>query len=129
MKEALFIAESARDAGEIPVGSVVVKDGQIIGRGANRQLRDSDPAAHAEIIALREAGRKLGNWRLDGALMYSTVNPCAMCREAIRRARIEHVYYATPKARESTHSTEYTALEGYAGEASELIRGFFQKRR
>jgi tRNA(adenine34) deaminase len=91
MAEALALARSARDRGEVPVGAVVVRDGAIVGRGGNAPIADSDPTAHAEIGALREAGRALGNYRLPGCALYVTIEPCAMCAGAILHARIARV--------------------------------------
>ena len=129
MREALSLAESALKEGEIPVGAVVVRNGEIAGRGSNRQIRDNDPTAHAEVVALRDAGRNEGNYRLDGAHLYVTVRPCAMCREAIRRARIERVYYASPEAKESSHKTGYAEMEEFSKDSVVLIREFFRKKR
>lgn len=104
MLEALKEAEKAREKGEIPIGAVIVKDGEIIGRGHNLTETEKDPTAHAEIVAIRQAGRKLGEtlgWRrLTGCSMYVTVEPCSMCAGAIVWARIEKLYIGTmdPKA-------------------------------
>ena len=97
---ALAEAQAAEAAGEVPVGAIVVHEDTIIGRGHNRVLRDADPTAHAEIVALREAGRALGNYRLEGCTLYVTLEPCAMCAGAILHARIERLVYAAadPKA-------------------------------
>ncbi len=129
MEAALDIAEKALENGEIPVGAVVVEDGKIIGRGHNRQLIDSDPTAHAEMVALREAGRNKKKFRLDGSVMYSTVKPCPMCRAAIKRARIEKVYYSAEAARESTHNTEFSATAALEGRSAEVLQEFFKRRR
>src|ERR1700682_5445921 len=85
---AIAEAQAAEIAGEVPVGAIVVHEGKIIGRGQNRVLRDSDPTAHAEIVALREAGRNLANYRLEDCTLYVTLEPCAMCAGAILHARI-----------------------------------------
>jgi tRNA(adenine34) deaminase len=90
---ALELAGAAAAAGEVPVGAVVVKDGEVIGRGYNRPISSSDPTAHAEIVALREAAAKLGNYRLPGCDLYVTLEPCAMCVGAMVHARIAHVVY------------------------------------
>ncbi|HHX66184.1 MAG TPA: nucleoside deaminase, partial [Chloroflexi bacterium] len=82
MREAIAQARAAAEAGEIPVGAVVVWQGRVIGRGRNRKEELADPTAHAEILALREAGRKLGGWRLSGATLYCTLEPCSMCAGA-----------------------------------------------
>lgn len=129
MKEALETARTGNSCGEIPVGAIVVFDNRIIGKGHNRQLLDSDPTAHAEIVALREAAAELGNFRLDGAKMYVTVKPCLMCREAIKRARLKKVFYASPAAREATHKSEYENLKEFSAECAGILKGFFKKRR
>ncbi|NLB35202.1 MAG: nucleoside deaminase, partial [Elusimicrobia bacterium] len=100
-----------------------------IARASNRQLRDSDPSAHAEIVALREAGKVLRNYRLDDCDIYVTVEPCLMCREALKRARIRSVYYAAPAAREATHIPEYIEESSFSGAAGKLIREFFSGKR
>lgn len=93
MQQALVLAQKALDAGEVPVGAIVVKDGEIVGRGWNRPIRDKDPTAHAEVTAMRDAGRYLGNYRLPGCTLYVTLEPCAMCAGAIMHARISRVVY------------------------------------
>jgi tRNA(adenine34) deaminase len=100
MRQALAEAEAARLEGEVPVGAVVVVDGKIRGRGHNAVITASDPTAHAEVMALREAAKAAGNYRLTGAVLYSTIEPCAMCAGAIVHSRIERLVYGTadPKA-------------------------------
>ncbi|MCF0150615.1 MAG: nucleoside deaminase [Firmicutes bacterium] len=100
MRLALAQAQLAFDAGEIPIGAVIVKDGQVVGRGYNSTEADKDPTCHAEIKAIRDAAKTLGGWRLPGCDMYVTTEPCAMCAGAIVLARIEHLYIGTmdPKA-------------------------------
>jgi len=93
MGAALALARTAAERGEVPVGAVVVRDGAIIGRGGNAPIAASDPTAHAEIAALREAGRALGNYRLPGCELYVTIEPCAMCAGAIIHARIARVVF------------------------------------
>ena len=95
MEEALKLARMAYEAGEVPVGAVVVKDGEIVGRGFNSTETDKDPTCHAEMKAIREAARNLGGWRLPGGSMYVTLEPCSMCAGAIVLARIEHLYIGT----------------------------------
>lgn len=95
MEEALRLARLAAEAGEVPVGAVIVKDGEIIGRGFNSTETDKDPTCHAEMKAIREAARNLGGWRLPGCSMYVTLEPCSMCAGAIVLARIEHLYIGT----------------------------------
>src|SRR5215216_6464082 len=100
MRHALAEAEAAREEGEVPVGAVVVFDGQIMGRGRNAVIQLSDPTAHAEIIALRVTSAAMGNYRLTGGTLYSTIEPCVMCAGAIVHARIERLVYGArdPKA-------------------------------
>ena len=100
MRLAIAEAHAAQAAGEVPVGAIVVYNNEIIGRGQNRVLRDSDPTAHAEIVALRQAGLSLSNYRLTGCTLYVTLEPCAMCAGAILHARIARLVYAAddPKA-------------------------------
>jgi tRNA(adenine34) deaminase len=142
MEEALVLARAAAEAGEVPVGAIVVKDGVIIGRGANRPLGSHDPTAHAEIIAMREAAAFLGNDRLTGCDLWVTLEPCAMCAGAIAHARIARLYYGAddPKGGAVAHGprlfeqpTVHHRPEVYAGiaagEAGGLLRTFFAQRR
>ena len=142
MEEALTLARSAAAAGEVPVGALVVKDGQIIGRGANRPVGSHDPTAHAEIIALREAAAFLSNDRLTGCDLWVTLEPCAMCAGAIAHARIARLYYGAddPKGGAVVHGprlfdqlTVHHKPEVYAGiaadEAAKLLKTFFVVRR
>ena len=96
MRVALEEARRAAEAGEVPVGAVVVLDGRVVGRGQNRPVAESDPTAHAEILALREAGRRVGNYRLTGATLYVTVEPCAMCAGACLHARHRRRWCSAP---------------------------------
>ena len=100
MGEALRVAEHAQREGDVPVGAVVVMDGRIVGLGRNRREVDADPAAHAEIVALRQACRALGRWRVDGATLYVTLEPCPMCAGALVNARVARLVYGAddPKA-------------------------------
>ena len=100
LRAAIAEAQAAECDGEVPVGAIVVYDGEIIARGNNHVLRDSDPTAHAEIVAMRAAGKVLGNYRLEGCSLYVTLEPCAMCAGAILHARIARLVYAAtdPKA-------------------------------
>jgi tRNA(adenine34) deaminase len=142
MEEALMLARAAAEAGEVPVGAVVVKDGQVIGRGANRPVGYHDPTAHAEMVAMREAAAFLGNDRLTGCELWVTLEPCAMCAGAIAHARISRLYYGAddPKGGAVAHGprlfeqpTVHHRPEVYAGiaadEAAELLRAFFCERR
>lgn len=100
MRLALAEADKAAAIGDVPVGAVAVRDGEIIGRGYNRKEFDGDPTAHAEMIALREAAQLVGGWRLDGVTLYCTLEPCAMCAGAMVQARLPRLVWATddPKA-------------------------------
>ena len=142
MREALLEAQRAADAGEVPVGAIVVKDSAIVGRGRNQPITASDPTAHAEVVALREAARTLGNYRLTGVRLYVTVEPCLMCVGAMVHARVGTLLFAArePKAGavvSSQQALEHPALnhrvevvEGIlADESRELLQRFFQARR
>lgn len=143
MQRALQLAEHARDAeDEVPVGAVLVQDGQILGLGWNRNITLHDPTAHAEIMALRAAGEKQRNYRLPGATLYVTLEPCSMCAMALVHARIGRVVYAAtdPKtgAAGSVFDTLVDARHNHrievqggllADESSELLRKFFRARR
>lgn len=100
MKEALLEAQKAFDKGEVPIGAVIVKDGEIIAREHNRTIELGDPTAHAEMLAIREATANLGGWKLPGCSMYVTIEPCAMCAGAMVWARLEQVFIGSmdPKA-------------------------------
>ncbi len=142
MEEALRSAQRALEAGEVPVGAVVVCAGRIIGRGWNQNLANSDPTAHAEIVALREAGRNAGNHRLGDCELFVTIEPCAMCAGAAVHARLRRLVYGAddPKAG-AVHSilqvANHPALNHkmeirqgvLAGKAAELLQEFFRKRR
>jgi tRNA(adenine34) deaminase len=142
MEEALRAARRALEAGEVPVGAVVVCQGSIVGRGWNRNIADSDPSAHAEILALRDAGTALGNHRLADCALFVTIEPCAMCAGAMVHARIKRVIYGAldPKAGavESVmqvlnhprlnHRMEVSGGV-LAGRCAELLQDFFRNRR
>lgn len=110
MREALQLASEAEAIGEVPVGAIVVKDGVIVGRGFNHPIAAHDPSAHAEVMALRDAARQLGNYRLPGCSLYVTLEPCVMCAGAIFHARIARVVYGAPEPK-----------TGAAGSAVELF--------
>ena len=95
MREALALAREAESDDEVPVGAVVVHDGRVVGRGANRQIRDADPTAHAEMLALRQAAHELGDYRLRGATLYVTLEPCAMCAGALVTARVAGLVFGS----------------------------------
>jgi tRNA(adenine34) deaminase len=142
MEEALRSAQRALEAGEVPVGAVVVRDGCIVGRGWNRNITDSDPTAHAEVIALREAGAAIGNHRLGDCELFVTIEPCAMCAGALLHARIKRLVYGAddPKAG-AVHSVlqvlshpqlnhRVEVRHGVlAGRCAELLHTFFKSRR
>ena len=136
------MARSAECLGEVPVGAIVVRDGQIVGRGFNSPIGESDPTAHAEIAALRDAARHLENYRLPGCELFVTLEPCAMCAGAIAHARIARLYYGAddPKGGAVAHGPRVFAqptihhrpeiYDGIgAGEAATLLRDFFAARR
>ncbi len=142
MRRALVLAGKAREEGEVPVGAVVVMNGEIIGEGWNRPLGNHDPTAHAEIEALREAGRRVSNYRLVGATLYVTLEPCAMCAGAMVHARITRLVFgaADPKAgaagavfdivRSPLLNHQVTVDGGVlAVECGDLLREFFRSRR
>ncbi len=142
MREALALAQVAGETGEVPVGAVVVYDGAIVGRGYNRPITANDPTAHAEVMALRDAAARLGNYRLVGCALYVTLEPCMMCVGAIVHARIARLVYGAsdPKtgacgsvvnliseARLSHHATATSGV--LAAESAALLRDFFAARR
>ena len=142
MDEALSEARAANEAGEVPVGCVVVREGQIIARAGNRTLRDRDPTAHAEMLAIRQAAKALGSERLTDCDLYVTLEPCAMCAAALSFARIRRLYYgaADPKGGAVDNGVRFFASptchhrpEVYGGigesEAAGLLREFFKARR
>jgi len=142
MHEALRTAQRALEAGEVPVGAVVVHEGRIVGRGVNRHVIDSDPTAHAEVIALRDAGKTIGNYRLLDCELFVTIEPCAMCSGALVHARIRRLVYGAddPKAgavhsvmRVLNHPELNPRVEVrggvLAGQCMELLQEFFRARR
>lgn len=142
MGMALIEARKAWDAGEVPVGAVVVRDGVVIATGFNGPIGRHDPTAHAEIVALRAAAERLGNYRLPGCELYVTLEPCAMCSGAMMHARLARVIYgaADPKTGVCGSVLDLFALEQLnhhtevvggvlADEASAMLRGFFAERR
>jgi tRNA(adenine34) deaminase len=142
MEAALTEARGAAQAGEVPIGAVVVHEGSIIARGENRVLRDNDPTAHAEIVVLRAASGALGNYRLNGCTLFVTLEPCAMCAGAMIHARLERLVFAAADPKAGACGSVLEVLNHprlnhrmlveqgvLAGEASELLRGFFRERR
>jgi len=142
MEEALHAAQRALEAGEVPVGAVVVCEGRVIAQGWNRNLTGTDPTAHAEIVALREAGTVVGNHRLGDCELFATIEPCAMCAGALVHARIKRLVYGAddPKAGavhsvmqvlnhpQLNHSME---VKGgvLAGRCGDILQAFFRQRR
>ncbi|MGA3130245.1 MAG: tRNA adenosine(34) deaminase TadA [Terracidiphilus sp.] len=142
MQAALAEARLAAEEGEVPIGAVVVHNDAIVARGQNRVLRDVDPTAHAEIVALRTAATTLGNYRLTSCTLYVTLEPCAMCAGAMIHARIDRLVFAAPDPKagacgsvlavlnhpQLNHQME-TAQGVLAKESAELLRRFFRERR
>jgi tRNA(adenine34) deaminase len=142
MGEALALARAAREAGEVPVGAVALFEAQVVGRGANRREADRDPTAHAELLALREAARTLGRWRLTGVTLVVTLEPCAMCAGAMVLARIDRLAFGAPDpkagavgslmdlSQDARLNHRFPVERGVRAEAcGELLRDFFRARR
>jgi tRNA(adenine34) deaminase len=142
MEEALRSAQRALEAGEVPVGAVVICDGRIVGRGWNRTLTDNDPTAHAEIIALRKAGRNLGNYRLGDCELFATIEPCAMCAGALVHARIRRLVYGADDLKAGAAGSVLEVINHpqlnhqmdvrggvLAGRSAEFLQEFFRRRR
>jgi tRNA(adenine34) deaminase len=142
MREALALACAAEDEGEVPVGAVVVAGGEIVGRGCNAPIARRDPTAHAEIEAIREAAARLGNYRLDGADLYCTLEPCVMCAGAMVHARLRRLVFGARDLRFGGVRSKFQVadsdvlnhrveiVEGVLGvECTELLRAFFAARR
>jgi tRNA(adenine34) deaminase len=142
MREALALARKAEYAGEVPVGSVVVADGQIVGRGHNAPIGQNDPTAHAEMIALREAAAALNTYRLTGATLFATLEPCAMCAGALVNARLRRLVFGARDLRFGGVRSKFQVadspilnhrvevVEGVlAAECTELLQSFFRRRR
>jgi len=142
MREALILARESAAAGEVPVGAVVERSGAIIGRGRNSSIARNDPTAHAEILALREAAGRLGNYRLEGATLYCTLEPCVMCAGALVAARVDRLVFGARDLRFGGVRSKFQVadsevlnhrvevVEGLLGpECVELLREFFEARR
>jgi tRNA(adenine34) deaminase len=142
MGEAIRAAQKALEAGEVPVGAIVVHEDRIVGRGSNRNVADCDPTAHAEVLALRQAGAALGNHRLSACELFATIEPCAMCAGALVHARIRRLVYGAddPKGgavHSALHVLNHPALNHrmevrggvLAGNCAELLQEFFRLRR
>ena len=142
MRQALELAKTALLFGDVPIGAVIVRGGEIVGRGYNTTQRDQDPTGHAEINAIRDAAKRLGGWRLPGCSMYVTIEPCSMCAGAIVLARIEKLYIGAldPKAGACVSLSNITTddrlnhqVELFTGvleeECSQLVKEFFRQLR
>lgn len=142
MEEALRAARRALEAGEVPVGAVVVCDGKVVGRGWNRNITDSDASAHAEIVALREAGRNAGNHRLEDCELFATIEPCAMCAGALMHARLKRLVYGADDPKAGAVNSVMQVLNHpqmnhrmavrsgvLAGRCAEVLQEFFRGRR
>jgi tRNA(adenine34) deaminase len=142
MQAALDEARLAAEAGEVPIGAVVVCEGAIVARGQNRVLRDLDPTAHAEIVALRAASVALGNYRLLGCTLYVTLEPCAMCAGAMIHARLDRLVFAAADPKAGAAGSVLAVLNHpqlnhqmqleqgvFAEESADLLRSFFRERR
>lgn len=142
MRRALELAEQAAADGEVPVGAVLVADGEVVGEGSNRPISGHDATAHAEIVALRAACARMNNYRLPGTTLYVTIEPCTMCFGALMHARVARLVYATPEPRAGVCESQLHLPEAgfynhrievesglLAKEASEMMREFFRKRR
>lgn len=142
MTEALLLAQRAAEEGEVPIGAIVVKDGEIIGRGWNRNIGLHDPSAHAEIMAMRDAGHTLGNHRLPGCTLYVSLEPCPMCAGAMIHARLERVVFAAADPKTGAAGGRFDLLGDPAHnhavlveggccvqESSSMLKKFFLKRR
>jgi tRNA(adenine34) deaminase len=142
MRRALALADRAANEGEVPVGAVVVRDGQLLGEGWNQVIGSSDPTAHAEIEALRDAARAVGNYRLPGAVLYVTLEPCTMCAGALVHARIADIVFAAREPKAGVVCSSCSLLEEpwynhkvnwtgdvLAEDSSSRLQAFFQERR
>ncbi len=142
LQMALEEAVAAGEAGEVPVGAVLVHQGEVLVRAQNRVVRDSDPTAHAEVVALRAAGQVLGNYRLNGCSLFVTLEPCSMCAGALVHARVDRVVYATADPKAGAAGSVLTVINHprlnhqmeldsglLAEESSELLKAFFRERR
>ena len=143
MRHALELARCAAEEGEVPVGAVLVREGEILGEGWNRPIIRHDPSAHAEIQALRDAGRRVGNYRLPGSILYVTLEPCVMCAGAIVHARVAQVVYGAPDPKAGACGSVFNLLPSdgrfnhrtevrgglLAEDCGEVLRAFFRARR
>jgi tRNA(adenine34) deaminase len=142
MTQALMLAQQAADCGEVPVGAVLVRDGEVIGRGYNQPISSHDPTAHAELVALRDAATRLGNYRLGGSVLYVTIEPCTMCFGALMHARVASLVYGANEPRagvcgsqlnlpeQDFYNHKIAVLGGVlAASSSSLLKDFFASKR
>lgn len=142
MSRAVVLARQARRAGEVPVGAVIVREGQVIAEAANAPIAGQDPTAHAEILALRAAGETLGNYRLPGTTLYVTLEPCPMCAGAMVHARVSRLVYGAADPRTGAAGSVFDLVRSpalnhqvdvtggiLADECGELLKAFFRARR
>lgn len=142
MRHALLLARRAQEAGEVPVGAVLVKDGRVVGEGWNRPISDHDPSAHAEMLAMRSAAQRIGNYRLLDTTLYVTLEPCVMCAGAIIHARVGRLVYGAPDPKAGGVHSVYDVIanprlnhrlpwQGGVLEADcgQILRDFFRARR
>lgn len=142
MQRALALARQAEQAGEVPIGAVLIRADVVLGEGWNRPITTCDPTAHAEIVALRRAARLVGNYRLPGSTLYVTLEPCALCAGALVQARVARVVYGAGDSRNGACGSVFDVLRNpslnhraeitggvLAGDCAELLRGFFRDRR
>ena len=142
MRRALELADRAEGEGEVPIGAVVVRDGQLLGEGWNQVISTADPTAHAEIVALRDAARAVGNYRLPGSVLYVTLEPCTMCAGAMIHARVAELVFAAKEPKAGVVCSTCSLLDEprynhqvswqggiLADDSSERLRAFFKARR
>ena len=142
MQQALALAHQAEQQGEVPVGAVLVREGQVLGKGWNQPIIKNDPTAHAEVVALRAAAEQLGNYRLNNSTLYVTLEPCAMCAGAIVHARVDRLVYGAVDPRAGAAGSQFNILQNpslnhqveilpgvLALECGQLLKGFFQEKR
>ncbi|TFH73482.1 tRNA adenosine(34) deaminase TadA [Gammaproteobacteria bacterium LSUCC0112] len=128
MREALRLAQQAADAGEVPVGALIVQNGQVIGRGYNQPVKTHDPSAHAEICALRAAGQVIGNYRLPDATLYVTIEPCTMCYGAIIHARIKRLVFGAAEPKYGAVLSGQKLLEnGHFNHSPDVLSGVLEQ--
>jgi tRNA(adenine34) deaminase len=142
MRQAVIAAHEARERGEVPIGTCIVADGKILAVAGNRTITDQDPTAHAEIVALREAARRVGNYRITNAVVYSTIEPCVMCAGALIQARVKRLVYGARDERAGAVESRFGVcdtdflnhrIEVTSGvleqECRQVMQEFFQERR